>query len=212
MKGVVFDLDGVITDTAKFHFEAWSQLAKEKFDLTLPAEFESKLKGISRIESLDRILEFGNLSDKYTSDQVAEMANEKNTYYVAAIDSQLTENDILPGVKRLLDELKEHDMKLAIASASKNAPHILEKLGIIDEFDAIADPAKVAKGKPINLDPKDCVGVEDAVAGVAAIKSAGMVAVAVGDKDELSQADEVVPSTQDFSYELFNQVWNKVNK
>lgn len=223
MKGVVFDLDGVITDTAKFHFEAWSQLAKEKFDLTLPAEFESKLKGISRIESLERILEFGNLSDKYTSDQVAEMANEKNTYYVAAIDSQLTENDILPGVKRLLDELKEHDMKLAIASASKNALHILEKLGIIDEFDAIADPAKVAKGKPapdifiagaeaINLDPKDCVGVEDAVAGVAAIKSAGMVAVAVGDKDELSQADEVVPSTQDFSYELFNQVWNKVNK
>ena len=94
-------------------FEAWSQLAKEKFDLTLPAEFESKLKGISRIESLERILEFGNLSDKYTSDQVAEMANEKNTYYVAAIDSQLTENDILPGVKRLLDELKEHDMKLA---------------------------------------------------------------------------------------------------
>lgn len=109
------------------------------------------------------------------------------------------------------------------SGGSKNAPHILEKLGIIDEFDAIADPAKVAKGKPapdifiagaeaINLDPKDCVGVEDAVAGVAAIKSAGMVAVAVGDKDELSQADEVVPSTQDFSYELFNQVWNKVNK
>ena len=109
MKGVVFDLDGVITDTAKFHFEAWSQLAKEKFDLTLPAEFESKLKGISRIESLERILEFGNLSDKYTSDQVAEMANEKNTYYVAAIDSQLTENDILPGVKRLLDERTWHE-------------------------------------------------------------------------------------------------------
>ncbi len=120
----------------------------------------------------------------------------------------------------MIGELKEHDVKLSVASASRNAPVILKKLGLFDEFDAIADPSKVEHGKPapdiflagasaVSLDPKDCVGVEDAVAGVAAIKAANMTAVAVGDPEELRQADVVVSSTDDFSYELFEKTWEK---
>lgn len=125
MKGAIFDLDGVITDTAKFHFAAWSQLASEKLGLKLPASFETELKGISRIESLERILDFGGLRDKYTAEQVEELAAEKNGYYLKAIDT-LTKDDILPGITRLIGELKEHDVKLSVASASKNAPVILK--------------------------------------------------------------------------------------
>ena len=212
MKGVAFDLDGVITDTAKFHFEAWSKLALEKFDLELPAEFESQLKGISRIESLERILAFGKLSGKYTPAQVAELADEKNTYYVAAI-SKLTQADILPGISQLLADLKAQQVKLSLASASKNAPMILEKLGLLTYFDAIVDPSKLKAGKPapdifieaakaVGLAPSECVGLEDASAGVASIKAAGMVAVAIGDKEELAQADTVVSSTADLNYDL----------
>lgn len=219
MKGAIFDLDGVITDTAKFHFEAWSQLAKEQFGLELPAEFEAQLKGISRTDSLVRILEFGKLLEQYDADQIAQLAEKKNGYYLKAIDT-LTKDDILPGITALIAQLKAHGVKLSIASASKNAPAILKKLGLYEQFDAIADPSKVANGKPapdiflagakaVALDPKDCVGVEDAVSGVAAIKAANMTAVAVGDPQELSQADAVVPTTADFSYELFEKTWEK---
>lgn len=221
MKGAIFDLDGVITDTAKFHFEAWSQLAKEQFGLILPAEFESELKGIGRTDSLVKILEFGGLRDNYTDEEILALADKKNGYYLTAIET-LTKDDILPGITHLIAELKEHGIKLSIASASKNAPAILEKLGLLNEFDAIADPSKVANGKPapdiflagakaVDLDPADCVGVEDAVSGVAAVKAAGMTAVAVGDATELAQADAVVPTTADFSYELFEKTWQENN-
>lgn len=222
MKGCVFDLDGVITDTAKFHFAAWSQLAKEKLNLELPASFETELKGVSRIDSLNRILEFGGVKDDYTDEQVQAMAAEKNGYYLKAIE-KLTRDDILPGINDLIAQLKEHHVLMALASASKNAPAILEKLGLMDAFDAIADPAKVAHGKPapdiflagaaaINLDPSECVGVEDAVAGVQSIKDAGMVAVAVGDAHELAKADKVVPTTADFSYDLFEKTYEQAHK
>ena len=222
MKGAIFDLDGVITDTAKFHFAAWSQLAADKLGLDLPASFETELKGISRIESLERILAFGHLEDKYTPAEVEALAQEKNGYYLKAIDT-LTKDDILPGITRLIEELKAHGVKLSVASASKNAPVILKKLGLFAEFDAIANPAKVAHGKPapdiflagaqaVGLNPSDCVGVEDAVAGVAAIKAAGMTAVAVGSPEELSQADAVVPTTADFSYDLFETTWEKAHQ
>ena len=221
MKGVAFDLDGVITDTAKFHFEAWSKLAKEKFALDLPAEFESQLKGISRIESLERILAFGGLTDKYSEAEVVQLANEKNNYYVAAI-SKLTEADILPGIASLLEQLKEHGVKLAVASASKNAPMILEKLGLATYFDAIVDPSELKAGKPapdiflaaakaLNLAPSECVGLEDASAGVAAIKAAGMVAVAIGDEVELAQADTIVKTTADLNYDLLVSSYKKVH-
>lgn len=222
MQAAVFDLDGVVTDTAKFHFQAWSKLAKEEFNLDLPASFETNLKGISRTESLEAILKFGDLLDKYSKEEVQNLANKKNDYYVEAI-SKLTKEDILPGISKLLTDLKENGVKLAVASASKNAPFILEKLGLAHVFDAVADPAKVKAGKPapdiflagakaVGVAPNQCVGVEDAIAGVSAIKAADMVAVAVGDKDELRQADCVVPTTRNFTYQLFSDVFDRYHK
>lgn len=222
MQAAVFDLDGVVTDTAKFHFQAWSKLAKEEFNLDLPDSFETNLKGISRTESLEAILKFGDLLDKYSKEEVQNLANKKNDYYVEAI-SKLTKEDILPGITKLLTDLKANGVKLAVASASKNAPFILEKLGLAHVFDAVADPAKVKAGKPapdiflagakaVGVAPNQCVGVEDAIAGVSAIKAADMVAVAVGDKDELSQADCVVPTTRNFTYQLFSDVFDRYHK
>lgn len=222
MQAAVFDLDGVVTDTAKFHFQAWSKLAKEEFNLDLPASFETNLKGISRTESLEAILKFGDLLDKYSKEEVQNLANKKNDYYVEAI-SKLTKEDILPGITKLLTDLKANGVKLAVASASKNAPFILEKLGLAHVFDAVADPAKVKAGKPapdiflagakaVGVAPNQCVGVEDAIAGVSAIKAADMVAVAVGDKDELRQADCVVPTTRNFTYQLFSDVFDRYHK
>lgn len=220
MQGAVFDLDGVITDTAKFHFAAWSKLAKENLDIELPAEFETELKGVSRIDSLKKILEYGHKLDQYTEAEIEELAAKKNGYYLEAIED-LSKDDILPGITELIAQLKEHNIKMSLASASKNAPAILTKLGLLDAFDAIADPAKVAHGKPapdifiagaeaIDLKPSQCVGVEDAVAGVQAVKDAGMVAVAVGDATELAKADVVVPTTADFNYDLFEKTYEKV--
>lgn len=222
MQAAVFDLDGVVTDTAKFHFQAWSKLAKEEFNLDLPASFETNLKGISRTESLEAILKFGDLLDKYSKEEVQNLANKKNDYYVEAIN-KLTKEDILPGISKLLTDLKANGVKLAVASASKNAPFILEKLGLAHIFDAVADPAKVKAGKPapdiflagakaVGVAPNQCVGVEDAIAGVSAIKAADMVAVAVGDKDELRQADCVVPTTRNFTYQLFSDVFDRYHK
>lgn len=220
MKGCVFDLDGVITDTAKFHFAAWKKLAAQKLNLDLPASFETELKGISRTDSLVRILEWGKIRDNYDDEQIAKLAAQKNDYYLEAISS-LTRHDILPGINDLINQLEEHDIKLSLASASKNAPFILKKLGLFNRFDAIVDPAKIKHGKPapdiflegaaaVGLKPAECVGLEDAVAGVHAIKAAGMVAVGVGDAQELHEADEVVPSTAELSFVLLESVWKRV--
>ncbi|KRL83158.1 Beta-phosphoglucomutase glucose-1-phosphate phosphodismutase [Ligilactobacillus equi DSM 15833 = JCM 10991] len=119
----------------------------EKLAVTLPAEFETNLKGIGRLESLERILEFTGMTDKFTETEVNAMANEKNDHYVQVI-SKLTQDDILPVISQLLTDLKAHEVKLVVASASKNAPFILKNLGLFATFDAIVDPAKVAHGKP----------------------------------------------------------------
>ncbi len=216
MQGVLFDLDGVITDTAKFHFKAWSRLAKEKLGVTLPASFESDLKGISRIDSMNRILKFAKMENKYSADEVDAMAQYKNELYLKEI-GKLTQTDIFPGIENLLDELAVNKVKLSVAS---NAPFILEKLGLREQFDAIADPAKVAHGKPapdifleaaakIDVDPTKCVGIEDAKAGVEAIKSAGAVAVGVGDSNDLKEADSVVASTEELTYSVLEQAFRK---
>ncbi len=219
MQGVLFDLDGVITDTARFHFKAWSRLAKEKLNVTLPASFESDLKGISRIDSMNRILKFAGMENEYTAEEVNELAQTKNELYLNEI-SKLTQADILPGIENLLDELAANHVKLSVASASKNAPFILEKLGLKQQFDAIANPAKVKHGKPapdifieaanqIHLTPQQCVGIEDAKAGVEAIKAAGAVVVGVGDADELHEADSVVGNTSELTYSVLKQAFEK---
>lgn len=201
MKGFVFDLDGVITDTAKYHYEAWKALA-DKLGIEIDLKFNEQLKGISRMDSLERILAHGNQQDKYTQAQKEALAAEKNEAYVQLLQN-LTPADLLPGVKAFLLEAKEKNMPCAIASASKNAPFILEKLGVIDEFDAIVDPATLTKGKPdpeifvkacelIHVAPGDAIGFEDAQAGIQGIKGAGMYAVGVSTGEALDGADKII--------------------
>src|SRR5699024_8067907 len=145
-KGFVFDLDGVITDTAKFHYIAWKELGHE-LGIEIDLQFNEQLKGISRMDSLERILVHGGRENDFTAEQKEELAAKKNQHYVTLLQ-KLTPEDLLPGVKDFLDQAQALGIPCAIASASKNAPFILEKLGVIDEFDAIVDPATLTKGKP----------------------------------------------------------------
>ena len=219
MKGVLFDLDGIVTDTATYHFSAWSQLIKDEFGLTLPDIVEERTKGVSREDSLRIILEELNLSvDK---DRFQYLTNRKNQCYIESLN-QLTSEDILPGIFELIKELKQKGIKIALASASHNGPFILEKIGLFDSFDTIVDPGKLSRGKPdpeifevasaqLGLAPKDCVGIEDSIAGIQAINSAGSCSIGVGD-DKLSEAFRRVSSTKELSVTLLQDSWkNFVN-
>ena len=215
MKGVLFDLDGIVTDTATYHFSAWSRLIKDEFGLTLPEIVEERTKGVSREDSLRIILEELNLSvDK---DRFQYLTNRKNQCYIESLN-QLTSEDILPGIFKLIKELKQKGIKIALASASHNGPFILEKIGLIDSFDTIVDPEKLSRGKPdpeifevasaqLGLAPKDCVGIEDSIAGIKAINSAGSCSIGVGD-DKLSEAFQRVTSTKELSVTLLQESWN----
>lgn len=214
MKGVLFDLDGVIADTAVFHFAAWRKLVRDHFQAELPDELEEKTKGVSREDSLKVILDYLQLS--VSDEEFAALAAEKNEAYVETLED-LKPTHILPGIADLISDFKQAGLKLGLASASKNGPIILDKLGLADAFDAIADPSKVAQGKPapdiflaaaaaLNLQPADCVGLEDSVAGVTAINAAGMVSIGIGGA-ELAHASERFESTSDLSYPAIEAAW-----
>lgn len=203
LKGLIFDLDGVLTDSAKYHLSAWNDLAKE-LGITLDSEQLDALRGLSRMDSLNLILKFGNQQEKYSEAQKEEFAAKKNAKFVACIQ-KMTPADILPGIEQLLKDAKAQNLKMAIASASKNAPTILNKLDIIDEFDEIVDPATLHHGKPdpeiyiraqeiLGLKPDEVISFEDAAAGVQAIKAAHQFAVGIGNADVL-KADYTVSDT-----------------
>jgi beta-phosphoglucomutase len=205
-KGLVFDLDGVITDTAKFHYIAWKNMA-EKLGVIIDEKFNEQLKGISRTESLERILEFGGKADAYTEEEKEKLAAQKNTEYVELLE-ELTPADILPGLLSILDQAEALGMKSSIASASKNAPHILEKLGIKERFAHIVDPNTLIKGKPdpeifvraaeaIGIKPEEAIGFEDAQAGIEGIKGANMFAVGVSVGEPLHGADLIINSLEE---------------
>jgi beta-phosphoglucomutase len=205
-KGLVFDLDGVITDTAKFHYIAWKNMA-EKLGIIIDEKFNEQLKGISRTESLERILEFGGKADVYTEEEKEKLAAQKNTEYVELLE-ELTPADILPGLLSVLDQAEALGMKSSIASASKNAPHILEKLGIKERFAHIVDPNTLVKGKPdpeifvraaeaIGIKPEEAIGFEDAQAGIEGIKGANMFAVGVSVGEPLHGADLIINSLEE---------------
>ncbi|MCG0278297.1 MAG: beta-phosphoglucomutase [Thermanaeromonas sp.] len=197
--GAIFDLDGVIADTAKYHYLAWKRLADE-LGLYFDEKINERLKGIGRLESLEIILQENG---RYFSRREKEYyANKKNEYYVEMI-RRITPKDLLPGVADLISNLKDLGVKLAVASASKNAPAVLKNLGLVEWFDYIVDAGQIKKGKPdpeiflvaarnIGVKPRECVGFEDSVAGIAALKAAGMFAVGVGDEKRLKDADLVV--------------------
>ncbi|MHC5374117.1 beta-phosphoglucomutase [Enterococcus sp. LJL120] len=207
-KGFVFDLDGVITDTAKYHYIAWKNLA-DKIGISIDLEFNEQLKGISRMDSLNRILAHGGKENEFTEAEKAELAAEKNTEYVALLQG-LTEKDLLPGVAEFLAEAQKLQVPSAIASASKNAPFILEKLGVAADFVGIVDPNTLKKGKPdpeifiraaeiLNIQPEEAIGFEDAPAGIEGIKKAGMFAVGVLASEPLAGADITVHRLDELS-------------
>ncbi len=198
LKAFIFDLDGVITDTAEYHYLAWKQLAGE-LGIEFTRADNERLKGISRMESLEIILEIGNKQFSYSMEEKEKLAAQKNEHYVELIQ-QITPNDILPGIKQLLHDIKNAGYKLGLASVSKNAPAVMNSLQLSDQFDYMVDAHTIKKGKPdpeiflkaaekLGVPADECIGIEDAEAGVEAIKSAGMYAVGVGSKDQLSKAD-----------------------
>lgn len=204
-KGVIFDLDGVITDTAEYHYIAWKELAN-KIGIEIDIEFNETLKGISRSESLERILVKGNKQNDYSESQKHELANFKNDYYLTLLQ-KLTPKDVMENIVETLKYLKEKNIKIALASASKNAPLILDKLKLKDYFEVIVDPSSVEKGKPapdiflegarlIDIHPNDCIGVEDSEAGVVAINNSNMLSIGIGNEKNLNHANVVIPTTQ----------------
>jgi beta-phosphoglucomutase len=199
MKGAIFDLDGVIVDTAKYHYLAWANLAAE-LGFTFTEEDNERLKGVSRMRSLDILLEVGGL--EFQEAEKIYMAEKKNRLYVDYI-SRLDESELLPGVKEYLTGLRSQGIGIALGSASKNAEFILNKLNITELFDVVVDGNKVSLAKPdpevfliacqeLGLQPDDCVVFEDAEAGVQAGKAAGMQVVGIGKPEVLKEADLVV--------------------
>jgi beta-phosphoglucomutase len=214
-KGFVFDLDGVITDTAKFHYTAWKNLAAS-LGITIDEAFNETLKGISRMDSLDRILLYGHKEKDYTTAEKEQLAEQKNDEYVKLLFN-LTEADLLPGVHDFLVQTKAHSIPCALASASKNAPMILQKLGVFDYFVHIVDPETLQKGKPdpeifmkaaqsIHVAPEEAVGFEDAQAGITGIKAAGMYAVGISATEKLLGADLQVASMKELSVERLVEI------
>lgn len=205
IKGVIFDLDGVITDTAKLHYIAWKNLANS-IGIDIDEEFNESLKGISRTDSLIRILEYGGVRDKYSDQDIKILTDKKNDEYVKLLEG-LTKEDILPGIENFIKELRDNNIKIGLASVSKNASRILEILGLLDQVDFIADPAKVEKSKPapdifiesargIGLVIDQVFGIEDSQAGVEAMRACKMRSVGIG-----VDADLRLETTQDLSLE-----------
>jgi beta-phosphoglucomutase len=204
-KAVIFDLDGVITDTAHYHYLAWKRLA-DSVDAPFDAAFNEQLKGVDRMGSLDLIL--ARAPRTYTLEEKRALADAKNTHYQELI-ATMTPDDLLPGALRALEEVRAAGLHIGLASVSRNAFTVLDCLGIRDRFDDVVDAATIVNGKPdpeifltaaahLGVDPKDCLGVEDAAAGVASIKDAGMFAVGVGSPEVLHRADRVIPSMDAF--------------
>jgi beta-phosphoglucomutase len=199
IKACIFDLDGVIVDTAVYHYQAWKRLANSLgFDFT--EHDNEQLKGVSRVRSLEIILELGGVTK--TPAEQEQLATQKNEWYVEMI-SHMKPDEILPGAKEFVQACRDAGIKTALGSASKNSMMILDKIGMTNLFDAIIDGNKVTKAKPdpevflkgadeLDVPPADCVVFEDAIAGVEAAKAGGMKSVGIGSPDVLKRADMVL--------------------
>ncbi len=196
IRGLIFDLDGVIVDTAKYHYLAWKELA-DSLGIRFTKQDNERLKGVSRVRSLEIILEIGQKNPSQAQRQAYLV--QKNDRYLEYIN-KLREDELLPGVKRFLQDAHAQGFRIALGSASKNANLILEKLKITDLFDAIIDGTKVSKAKPdpevfakgaevLGLEAAECVVFEDAKAGIEAAHNAGMLAVGIGSRNRLPDAD-----------------------
>ena len=206
--GFIFDLDGVITDTAKFHYQAWKALA-DSLGIPIDETFNETLKGISRMDSLDRILAHGHRENAFIPAEKEALAQQKNDHYVQLLE-HLTTEEVSAGVVSLLRQAQARHIPCAVASASKNAPLILEKLGVRAYFATIVDPDSLSKGKPdpeiflaaadsIGVLPQNAIGFEDAQSGIDGLKAAGIYAVGLSASQPLIGADMQVSEMTELS-------------
>ena len=213
IKAAIFDLDGVIIDTAHYHYIAWKRLASE-FGITLTPVHNELLKGVSRLRSLEIILSLGKI--ELPDQQKEQLAEKKNKWFVEYIES-IRPEEIYPGVRELLKVLKKKNIKVGLASSSKNAPRVIELLGIARDFDTIVDGTMITHTKPdpeifllaahkLDIAPADCVVFEDAEAGVEAALVAGMKCVGVGSVEQLGKANKVIARTGDFDVQWLDKL------
>jgi beta-phosphoglucomutase len=202
IKGFIFDLDGVLTDTAEYHYRGWKRLADE-LDIPFTREDNEELRGIPRRESLMLILR----GRQYPEEQILQMMERKNRYYLEFIHD-ITPRDLLPGARELLEEIHTAGLKSALGSASKNAPEVVQRLGIADLLDAISHGDSVERQKPapdlflhaaaqLGLKPAECVVVEDATSGIEAARAGGFRSVGLGPRERVGKADISLPSLVD---------------
>lgn len=215
-KAFIFDLDGVIVDTAKFHFLAWRKLANDLgFDFT--REQNEQLKGVSRVESLKKILNWGNM--ELPEEEFKRQMALKNENYLSYVD-EMEEDEILPGVPKVLNYLKEKNIPIALGSASKNARTILKKINLYDAFDVIVDGTDVSKAKPdpevfliaaekLGAKPENCVVFEDSVAGVEAANIGKMTSIGIGEKEVLHEADYVFSDFTEIEIDFIEKLLRK---
>jgi len=204
LKACIFDLDGVIVDTAKFHFQSWKMLTDE-IGASFDHEINEQLKGVSRLTSLQTILDLNGIV--ISNMEKEKLAVKKNDWFVEMVNT-MTPEDTLPGVVNFLDILDQNGIKTAVGSASKNAILALTKIELIDRFDTIIDGSMVSEAKPnpevflkaasdINVAPENCVVFEDAIAGIQAAHNGGMRCIGIGDNTILQKADLVIHSFLD---------------
>ncbi|GGX27574.1 beta-phosphoglucomutase [Aquimarina muelleri] len=212
-KGFIFDLDGVIVDTAKYHFLAWQNLANS-LGISFTHEQNEQLKGVSRVRSLEKILEWGNVS--ISQEKFTQLMSEKNEEYLKYI-SKMDTKEILPDVPKVLEYLQAKRQLIALGSASKNARAILEKVKLYNRFHTIVDGTNVSKAKPdpevfligakqLGVSPKNCIVFEDSVAGVQAANTVDMISIGIGDKNILHEADYVFKDFTEIGEDFVNQL------
>ena len=216
IKACIFDLDGVIVDTAKYHFIAWRKLANE-LGIDFTEKENEKLKGVSRMGSLDLILEWGGVSLDLSKKE--ELAAKKNDWYLEYV-MQMSPDETLPGVIEFLDDLRSKGIKIGLGSASKNAPTIIKLLKLEDYFETLIDGNKVTNSKPhpevflkgateLEVEPENCIVFEDAAKGIDAALNGGMLAVGIGSEESLGHAHYVIPGFENLTFESLLKVLNE---
>ena len=214
-KGFIFDLDGVIVDTAKYHYLAWKELANS-LGIDFTEKENEQLKGVSRVRSLEKILSWGNKT--LPQDEFTRLMATKNDEYLSYIN-KMNESELLPEVKDRLIFIKNKKQGIALGSASKNARYIIEKVDVKDMFDAVVDGTDVSKAKPdpevfliaaklLNIEPENCIVFEDSVAGVQAANTAKMISIGIGSEEVLGEADYVFKDFTEISEKFINTLIN----
>ena len=215
-RGYIFDLDGVIVDTAKYHFLAWKKLANS-IGIDFSQEQNEQLKGVSRVRSLEKILAWGNKT--ISAAHFTRLMTSKNDDYLLHVH-EMSESEILPDVIKILNFLVDESQPVALGSASKNARLILNKVNLIDKFEAIVDGTNVSKAKPdpevfliaakqLEMPPEDCIVFEDSVAGVQAANSANMISIGIGDAKILHEADYIFRDFTEISTDFLKEIKKK---